>query len=337
MSLRHVTNLFGHKLHTLPLLVLYLTDGCNSRCAMCDIWRNPRRNMDPALVDSLLASAQQMNVRWLLLSGGEATQHPQWAAIARRFRDAGIYVMLLTNALHLERQAAATADAVDEVIVSLDAGTAPTYREIRGVDGLRRVLAGVRAVRERGVAVTTRTTVQRQNYAELPQIIEAGLAADANAISFLAVDVSSEVAFGDRVANPQSPALAPADVDAFAAVLDRVARDYAPAFASGRIAETPAKLRRMVRYFRAVNGEVGFAGPRCNAPHVSTVVEVDGRVRPCYFLPEVGRVDATTDLQSVLNGPAGVAMRAAYQRGERPECARCVCPLYKGPRALARL
>ncbi len=304
---------------------------------MCDIWRNPRHNMDLALVDSLLSAAKQMGVRWLLISGGEATQHPEWATIARRFRDQDIYVMLLTNALHLERQADAVADSVDEVIVSLDAGTAPTYRQIRGVDGFERVLDGVRAVRGRDVAVTTRTTVQRQNYAELPQIIEAGLAADVNAISFLAVDVSSEVAFGDRVENPYSPALTSADVDAFADVLDHVEKMHADAFNSGRIAESPAKLRRMLRYFRAVNGETTFDGPRCNAPHISTVVEVDGRVRPCYFLPEIGQLDASTDLPTLLNSPAGAAMRAAYQTGKRPECARCVCPLYKGPRALARL
>ena len=293
--------------------------------------------MSPELVDQLVAAAKDMGVRWLLISGGEATQHPEWAAIARRFRGENIYVMLLTNALHLERQADAMAGSVDEVVVSLDAGTAPTYHEIRGVNGFERVLNGVRAVRTQGVAVTTRTTIQRQNYTEIPQIIEAALAADANLISFLAVDVSSEVAFGERVENPHSPALTSTDIDAFAETLDWVEREYAAVFASGRIAESPAKLRRMLRYFRAVNGETSFDGPRCNAPHISTVVEVDGRVRSCYFLPEIGQLDAHTDLPTLLNGPVGIAMRAAYREGTRPECARCVCPLYKGPRALARL
>jgi Fe-coproporphyrin III synthase len=340
MALKHLTNLLGDKLHTLPLLVLYLTDGCNSRCAMCDIWRSPRRNMALTLVDELVAAAAELDVRWVLLSGGEAMQHPQWDDIGRRFRERGIYVMLLTNALLLRRQIHRAAGSLDEVIVSLDAATPATYARIRGVDGLEQVIDGIRAAREAGLSVTTRTTVQRDNYTELPGIIQRALAADVNQISFLAVDVGSNIAFGDRlVYQPQqmhSPALAHDDIDALAHIFDEIERDYDHAFQAGRIAESPHKLRQMLRYFRAVNGQTTFDGPRCNAPHISTVIEVDGTIRPCYFLPEVGQIGAD-GLRAALNTPAAIAMRQAYRNGQRAECDRCVCPLYKGPRALARL
>ena len=57
-------------------------------------------------------------------------------------------------------------------------------------------------MRAGGVFVTTRTTVQRANFREIPRIIEVGLAADVNALSFLAVDVSNEFAFGNRFNAP---------------------------------------------------------------------------------------------------------------------------------------
>ncbi|MBZ0292654.1 MAG: radical SAM protein [Anaerolineae bacterium] len=343
-------NLAGNRLQTLPLVVLYLTDGCNSRCITCDIWRNPRRNMSLSLVEEITNTFADLEVRWVLLSGGEAMQHPDWPLIAQRCRQAGAHVMLLTNGLLLRRQADAVLENVDEVIVSLDAGTPATYEAIRGVDAFDLVLEGIRAVHAGGLPVTTRTTVQRANYREIPQIIEIASQAGADHISFLTVDVSSLEAFGPRFTadpslmimpqpntnDPSTSALDASDIEQLAHILDEVEQRFADFFASGRIAESPAKLRRMLGYFRALLGEGDFSPPRCNAPHFSTVIEVDGTLRPCYFLPAYGKIEGAP-LPAVLNGDIAQTLRQAYRSGQRPECARCVCPLYKGPRTLLRM
>ncbi|CAG0932560.1 partial GTP 3',8-cyclase 1, partial [Planctomycetaceae bacterium] len=198
MGAKHLLNLLGDQVRTLPILVLYLTDGCNSRCATCDIWRSPRRNMRPKLIDALVDQVRPLGIRWVVLSGGEAMQHRQWSNIARRFREAGARVLLLTNGLLVKKQAEAVITSVDELIVSLDGGTAATYDAIRGVDAFDLVLDGIRAVRAAGLPVTTRTTVQQANYREIPLIIDAAKAADVNHISFLTVDVSNPFAFGPR-------------------------------------------------------------------------------------------------------------------------------------------
>ena len=158
MSARHLLNLASDHLRSLPILILYLTDGCNSRCITCDIWRAPRLNMRRPLVDSLVASVKPLGVRWVVLSGGEAMQHPHWAQIAARFREEGARVILLTNGLFLRKDADDVIANIDEVVVSLDGGTAETYAHIRGVDAFDLVLDGIRAARAGGVAVTTRTT-----------------------------------------------------------------------------------------------------------------------------------------------------------------------------------
>ena len=354
MNPKHLLNLVGDRLHTLPLVVLYLTDGCNSRCVTCDIWRNPRRNMDMTLVEQIASECKSLGVQWILLSGGEAMQHPQWPQIARRFRAEGVHVMLLTNGLLLRKQAREVIDSVDEVIVSLDGGTAATYEAIRGVDGFDLILEGIRDIRAGGIPVTTRTTVQRANFREIPQIITAAKNVDVNHISFLTVDVSNEFAFGPRfqadttlqIANmgpgappehgPEASALTPDDVVELGEILDEVETTYAGDFASGRLVESPQKLRWMLTYFNAVNGDGDFAPPRCNAPHTSTIIEVDGSLRPCYFLPTYGRLKSNK-LSEAINQEPAQALRRAYRSGQRAECERCVCPLYKGPRALLRL
>jgi MoaA/NifB/PqqE/SkfB family radical SAM enzyme len=322
-------------------MVLYLTDGCNSKCVTCDIWRNPRRNMPMPLIDHLVSQAQALQTRWVLLSGGEAMQHPHWSEIARRFRETGVKVLLLTNGLLLRKQAQQVIDTVDELIVSLDGGNAATYAAIRGVDGFDLILDGIRAVRAGGIPVTTRTTVQRANYQEIPQIIEVGLATDVTTISFLAVDIANPFAFGQRFEHDPLPmindsALLPKDIDILAHLITTLETHYTPLFAEGRLAESPQKLRRiLVDYFWALHGKPGFIAPRCNAPHFSTVIDVDGTLRPCYFLPSYGRLKPDGDpLTTAINTAAATHLRRAYRKGQRAECQHCVCPLHKGARQL---
>lgn len=336
---RRLINLTGDHLHTLPLLVLYLTDGCNSRCRTCDIWQNPRRNMPLRLVERITEACGELDVRWVLLSGGEAMQHPQWPQIATGFRQAGAHVMLLTNGLLLRKQAQDVITSVDEVIVSLDAGKAETYEHIRGVDAFDLILEGIDAVRAGGIPVTTRTTVQRDNFREIPAIIDVALAHDVNTISFLAVDVSNPHAFGDRDLHAPNDALMASDLIELESIITTLPQRYATAYEQGRLAESPQKLQHiLVDYFRSLGDNKPFAAPRCNAPHFSTVIEVDGRLRPCYFLPTYGRLHPAGDrLPQAINWDAAQELRAAYRKGQRAECARCVCPLYKGPRSLLRM
>ncbi len=353
MRAKHLLNLVGDRLHTLPLIVLYLTDGCNSRCVTCDIWRSPRRNMALPLVESIARECAALQVRWVLLSGGEAMQHPHWPEIARRFRELGIYTMLLTNGLLLKRQIDSLPGSVDEVIVSLDAATPESYAAIRGVDAFDLVIEGIRAVRAQHIPVITRTTIQYANFRQLPEIVSVARVSGVNRVSFLTIDLSNPFAFGPRFAvDPAIPrvnsplplgvghSLSQSDVSELRSIIDRMAVEYAADFASGFIAESPAKLYRMADYFAALIGQGDFPPVRCNAPHISTVIEVDGTLRPCYFLPAFGqlRLDAAASpLQDSLNVPAALALRQAYRSGTRPECERCVCPLHKGPRSLLRM
>lgn len=352
MSLKHLLNLTGDRLRTLPILIFYLTDGCNSRCVTCDIWRNPRRDMPMPLVESVAGEMRALGVRWAVLSGGEAMQHPRWPEIAARFRAEGVRVILLTNGLFIRKQIDAVLANVDELVVSLDGGTAATYDAIRGVDAFDLVLEGIQLARQGGIPVTTRTTLQRANFRELPLIIDAARAVDVNHISFLTVDVSNPYAFGDRFSHdvdipladavpaehqPPADALTREDIAELAHILDDVETRFAGDFASGRIAESPDKLRRMIGYFSGVLGDGDFPTVRCNAPHTSAVIEVNGMLRPCYFLPTVGKVTPNVNLSQAINAEAAISLRRAYRTGQRAECGRCVCPLYKGPRSLLKL
>lgn len=339
LSVKNLLNLTSDKLHTLPLLILYITDGCNSRCISCDIWQNPRRNMPLKLAESIAETCNELGVKWLLLSGGEAMQHPEWDTIARMFSEQGVHVMLLTNGLFLPKQADRVINSVDEVIVSLDGGNASTYEKIRGVDAFDLILEGIDNIKSAGIPVTTRTTVQKLNFREILQIVDVGLQHNIDNISFLAVDISNPFAFGIRDTEASSGALSLSDIDELEKIISTMEITHADAFENKQITESPQKLHRiLVQYFRNLQSVAEFERPRCNAPHFSTVIEVDGQLRPCYFLPAYGRLQPQGErLTEAINWDAARDLRRAYRKGERTECKTCVCPLYKGPRALMRM
>jgi len=114
------------------------------------------------------------------------------------------------------------------------------------------------------------------------------------------------------------------------AALARLEREHAGDFASGFIAESPDKLRlRLSQYFAALLGRGDFAPNNCNAPWVSSVIEADGTVRPCFFQPPLGNIHRAGDggLASILNSDEAVAWRRGLDTHRDAICQRCVCTL----------
>ena len=89
----------------LPLVTLYLTDRCNSRCVTCDYWRHGRANVTVESVERLLPDLARLQTRVALLSGGEPLMHPDWQRITGLLRNAGIRPWLLTSGLSLAKHA----------------------------------------------------------------------------------------------------------------------------------------------------------------------------------------------------------------------------------------
>lgn len=342
MDVRLALNLFTDRLAALPLAIVYLTDRCNSRCVTCDYWKYGQTNLPMERAQALAPQLKALGTQAILLSGGEPLLHPQWAEVAERLRaGSGARLWLLTAGLSLHKHAARVVELCDRITISLDGATPETYRAIRGVDAFEAVSAGLLAVVGQGAQVTLRCTVQRANFRELPALVRLAHQLGVAQISFLAVDVSTHVAFARAADYEKTMALQLDDLPVFADVLATLERDFASDFASGFIAERPAKLRRLYDYFAALLGRGAFPPVVCNAPRFSAVIGADGRLQPCYFIqpsavsePAAGVRDQESDLRHGLNTPELLALRQAIRLGQRPECRTCVCSLYRSPRAL---
>lgn len=335
---RRALTLATHRIRSLPIVVLMPHSRCNCRCVMCDIWKanRDRRELGRDDLAVHLEALTRLRVRWVVLSGGEALMHSNLWTLCELLKDAlGAKVTLLSTGLLLRRHAADVVRWTDEVIVSLD-GSRDVHDAIRGVPrAYDRLADGVAALREidEGFRVSGRSVVQRRNFRDLAGILDAARDIGLGQISFLAADVSTE-AFnravpwdGERVADV---ALDLDEARELADLVERLLAARAADFASGFVAESPEKMRRIARYYLALNGHGEVPPPRCNAPWVSTVIEADGAVRPCFFHPVLGNV-RRRDLAEILNSPEAIAFRRALDVARDPVCRKCVCSLHLPP------
>jgi MoaA/NifB/PqqE/SkfB family radical SAM enzyme len=329
-----------HRIYSLPLVVMMPHSACNCRCVMCDIWMANRNKRELSREDLVrhLPSIRRLGTKHVVLSGGEALMHSNLWTLCDLLREAGVArITLLSTGLLLERRAAEVVRRCDEVTVSLD-GSREVHDRIRNIPhAYDRLAAGVRALK--GLApdfpVTARSVVQQQNYTDLPNIIEAAKTLGLDQISFLAVDVSSSAFNRPEGWPPEraaAVALTAADVTRFAQIVEETIARYQDEFASGFVAESPARLRRLPRYFKALNGEGQYPENTCNAPWVSTVIEADGTVRPCFFHRSLGNI-RDRPLEEILNGDEAIAFRRRLDVRRDPICQKCVCTLYMSPRA----
>lgn len=323
-------------LSRLPLVTLYVTDRCNSRCVTCDYWRHGRNDMDLAAVTRLLPSFVQLRTQVVLLSGGEPLLNSEWEAITRLLRSNGLKVWLLTSGLALAKHALRATELFDSITVSLDGTDPGTYAAIRGLNAFHKVCEGILAAAGLGVPPSIRVTLQRANYRQLAAFVDLAKNLGAKGVSFLAVDVANPHAFGRAHDFVSDLALGAADLPQFEQILSTLERTHAEDFRSGFIAESPQKLRRILQYFAAIHGRAAYPAVRCNAPEFSAVIGATGLVQPCFFIPgpSDARISDTgaksgRDLPGVLNSGGMSELRAAIRDGRRAECKTCVCSLWR--------
>ena len=150
-------------------------------------------------------------------------------------------------------------------------------------------------------------------------------------MSFLAADVSTDAFNRPGGWTPERAAevaLAAEELPLLEKELVALEREYSQDFARGFIAESPEKLHgRLYDYFSALTGQGDFPAVTCNAPWVSTVIETDGTVRPCFFHPPLGNIHEAGSLEAVLNAPEAIAWRRGLDVRRNEICRRCVCSL----------
>lgn len=323
------------QIKTLPIVILMPHSACNCQCVMCDIWKDNKnlKQLTEEDIRSLLVSLKSLGTQQVLMSGGEAMLNPNFFRFCKLLRGHGIRVSVLSTGLTLKRNAEQILEHVSDIIVSLD-GDQELHDRIRNIpNAFGKLAEGVAAIKSINPAyrITARTVIHRLNFRRWPAIIDAAREMGLDQISFLPADTSSH-AFNREVlwSEDRQHEIIPAEeeLEDLKMVLETVINQNRN---DRFIAESPEKLWKIYEHYTAAYGYNLFPYKKCNAPWVSTVVEADGTVRPCFFHPAIGNIREQS-LEKILNSEKALRFRKDLDMESNSTCVKCVCYLHLSPR-----
>lgn len=310
---------------------------CNCRCVMCDIWKDNKnlKQLTEQDISGLLDALRRFGTQQVAMSGGEALLNTNFFRLCAILKKEKIKITLLSTGLTVKKNAEQLLEWVDDLIVSLD-GDEPVHDAIRNIPGaFNKLKDGIQYIRslDPDYRITARTVIHRLNFRVWESIINEAKIMGLDQVSFLPADVSSH-AFNRQMAwtepKQHEILISEKELPELQEVISRIIKNNGFDFDSGFIAETPEKIQHIYDYYAAFYGLNPFPYKKCNAPWVSTVIEADGNVRPCFFHDVIGNI-RDSSLASILNSDKAVNFRKTLDMSKNPTCVKCVCSLNLSP------
>ncbi|MGY3215263.1 radical SAM protein [Mucilaginibacter sp. HD30] len=325
------------KIFALPVVILMPHSACNCRCVMCDIWKDNKnlKQLTEKDITGLLTSLKKLGTQQVVMSGGEALLNSNFFRLCQILKEQGIKISLLTTGLSIKQNADQLIQWVDDLIVSLD-GDEPLHDAIRDIpNAFKKLKEGVMHLKALNPAyrITARTVIHRLNFRQWLTIVDTAKSMGIDQISFLPADVSSH-AFNRQTAwaepRQHEILIQQNELPELQGIIEALFEEHNDDFENGYIAESNHKIYQIYQYYAAFYGLNPFPFKKCNAPWVSTVVEADGSVRPCFFHDVIGNI-RDESLSDVLNSKSAINFRKELDLATNPTCVKCVCALNLSP------
>jgi MoaA/NifB/PqqE/SkfB family radical SAM enzyme len=218
-------------------LSIHLTDICNSKCTFC-IVDSPYMKQDTIIrrrVSRFLREHAGQGYEAVNLHGGEATIRRDFLEILDEIRELGYpTVSLQTNGRKLARMEFARTvveKGVSLFIVSMHGATAQTQDRISLAPGsFDQAVRGIRNVKELGARVRTNSVVCKDNYTELPEIVDLCLDLGADMLTISALHTSGTALRNFWEVTPRYDEIQPYVLEACARAVRRDTRLFLEGF-----------------------------------------------------------------------------------------------------------
>uniref|UniRef100_A0A6M3IG91 Putative radical SAM superfamily protein n=1 Tax=viral metagenome TaxID=1070528 RepID=A0A6M3IG91_9ZZZZ len=166
-------------LSKLSVVELDLTNDCNHNCIWC-INRSFRERepvtMDKEFAFDVIKQLHEFGVKTLIFSGGgEPLLHPQFSKILLYAKSYKFNIGVITNGVRIQENYAMIKDCCDFLIVSIDAGTAETYKKLHKGEKaeFQKVISSCKQLKSEGFPMILFSfLVHPDNYYEVPRLLE---------------------------------------------------------------------------------------------------------------------------------------------------------------------
>jgi len=161
-----------------PLVVSWnVTLRCNLKCSHCYINANETKQVDELSTDAakmLIHQIAEVSRPLLILSGGEPLLREDIYEIIRYGADRGLRMGMGSNGMLIDDEVARRLKDAGmwTVAISLDSSIPERHDEFRGVKGCwEHAVNAIKALKKAGIQVQVNSTVTRQNYDEVDDIM----------------------------------------------------------------------------------------------------------------------------------------------------------------------
>ncbi|MBI4667522.1 MAG: radical SAM protein [Nitrospinae bacterium] len=284
-----------------------ITHACNLRCLHCVNKTGARRKNELTWDEmlSMIGKIREAGVTTVFFSDGEPLMSPLFMPLARRLRQEGFGLALVTNGTLMTWEMAREIAELkfDVVGISLD-GPEPVHNHVRGPAAFGKAAQAARWLKEGGIRLSVTTCVNNVTVDTLPEF--AGMVNDLGADEWQLLtlvksgDLSGDVVYFDKVVADK--------MDSF---VMRVKNGNGYGF-NLRVMNCLDQLPVSV-------GENPFNN-RCEAGTTFLCMAADGLVKPCfaqpddYFLGDM-RVESLADIYGRLADPAHPYWSRKYCKG----------------------
>ena len=269
----------------LAFVFLELTSACNNRCTGCSNIFTDQHARAPLSGRQWIELIQriQPHVKWVKLTGGEPTLHPDFEAIIAHLERLNLPFRLLTNGRWPNFQRTLdvlTANSMlESILISLHGPDAESHEAFSNVSGsFQEAAFTIAQAAERGIKVATSTVLTQYNWDRVKEMIRAAQSLGADHLAF------------NRYIGPPLPELeSDHDQNLYALrQIEQLLRDGYP-----------------VRYGTPVPKCLTATSTEpCLAGRAFVTVNPWGKVRPCNHTPlHIGNL-WTTSLPEILASPA---------------------------------
>lgn len=320
----------GSKIDTLRRLFIWLSRGCNARCVMCDIWREPvDSKLEASWLLDRIPEIQDLAPDSIILCG-EPLIHPDIKAIVACLCDAGLRIEMLTNGLLLSKYANLIIEQCHALRVSLD-GPAEIHNRTRGHNSAFQCLeTGLSMMLDLAPEydVQARCVVHSMNFRYLPDTVRSARELGVRGISFSAMDIENAQAFQrkGRLKEQAHLLIGESDLDELQRELLRFYDECDSDFKNGFITDNKADIHNNIwLHYASLAGREVRLTPICDAPWTSAILEHDGTLRPCFPMPAYSKVKPGQSLRDTLNAAEAMRFRNELDVASDPRCYGCVC------------
>lgn len=166
-------------LHSTPLMATWhITSACNFRCNHCYYSETEYSNKNDLTIteaEQLANDLAELGIIKVIITGGEPFLRSDFLDILKIFKKNNISVFIQTNGSVIkDSQIEILQDIfspyLDVIQISLDAGTAETFKKVRNTSSFDKIISTIKKLVENNIKVSINCTANALNINEIPDL-----------------------------------------------------------------------------------------------------------------------------------------------------------------------